>query len=189
MIKKDQDTTLLSKVYQTVNQSLTVSESQESSECMDFSLQASDSSRHNNSQICDPTCLPNSTAKSTTTADAHGNSLSNSANASVDMSTSLAQLKEAEMALYKKWGALLGVHLVPDGINDNPNDDDAKDTAGKANSSITSAGTGKARRRTISSNSYNNDRSRKMQRGIKRHNQDVYQLATGHCRYYTILED
>ena len=78
---------------------------------------------------------------------------------------------------------------MPDGINDNPNDDDANDTAGKANSSITSAGTGKARRRTISSNSYNNDRSRKMQRGIKRHNQDVYQLATGHCRYYTILED
>lgn len=73
------------------------------------------------------------------------------------MSTSLAQLKEAEMALYKKWGALLGVHLVPDGINDNPNDDGAKDTAGKANSSITSAGTGKARmkrRRTISSISY-----------------------------------
>ncbi len=146
MIKKDQGTTLLSKVYQTVNQSLTVSESQESLECMDSSLQASDSSRHNNSQICDPTCPPNSTAKSTTTADAHGNSLSNSANASVDMSTSLAQLKEAEMALYKKWGALLGVHLVPYGINDNPNDDDAKDTAGKANSSITSAGTGKARR-------------------------------------------
>lgn len=66
--------------------------------------------------------------------DADGTTPSNSTNANVDMSTSLAQyaLREAEMALYKKWGALLGVPPPPSlsGIGHHSNDRSGNDNIG-----------------------------------------------------------